>query len=748
LERRLAAILAADVAGYSRMMEADEAATLARLKTHIAEIIRPKVGSHHGTVVKTTGDGFLAEFASVVEAVECAVEIQRAMAEANIDVPDDRKIRFRIGINIGDIVIDEGDIFGDGVNIASRIEGLAAPGGIWVHRDVRSQVRNRLPLTFEDMGEVEVKNIARPLRVYKIVLDGSQPAQPAATPPAAKPRTRRSLAVTFGALVVVLLVGVGALVFSGWNPLRETPERTPIASVPTDKPSIAVLPFANMSSEVEQQYFADGLTEDLTTRLSSVSGLFVIARSSVQGYAAKTTKPQEVGRDLGVRYVLDGSVRKSGDRLRINANLVEAENAHQVWAEQYDRELTDIFALQDEVIGHIVSALAIKLTAVEEKQIARVPTENLEAYDYYLRAETEGYYRQDSFTYIRALNFYSKAIELDPKFADAYAGYARVAVEVWRNNSDQALPAPVARKRAYDAAGKALELDPTNARAHTVLAFLQLSDGRHEEAIASGKRAVELNPNDAEAHANLGMVLSFAGRPQEAIATIGNAMRLNPVPPAGLRLLAGMVFFNAQEYDRAIAELEPVVKAWPDAETPREYLSAAYALNGDTERARLQREALPGFSQANLAHYRLAYSDQYELRSDLEHLLKGLAAAGIPAWPFGFEGDPKDRVTGEQLEAISLGKTWEGYTPLGDEKKVPFILQVDAKSRVAYRGANTFLTGQARIENDQICMRFDGYYKGGWLCGDVFRDGAATTGTRGGYVYVLPDGLRYFLIKS
>lgn len=449
-----------------------------------------------------------------------------------------------------------------------------------------------------------------------------------------------------------------------------------------------------------------------------------------------------------MRYVLDGSVRKSGDRFRINANLVEADNAHQVWAEQFDRELTDIFALQDEVIGHIVSALAIKLTAIEEKQIARVPTENLEAYDYYLRAETEGYYRQDYLTYVRALGFYSKAIDLDPKFADAYAGYARVAVEVWRNNSDQALPAPVARKRAYDAAGKALELDPTNARAHTVLAFLQLSDGRHEEAIASGRRAVELNPNDAEARANLGMVLSYAGRQEEAIAAVDNAMRLNPMAPAGLRLLAGIVFFNAQLYDRAITELEQVVKAWPDAETPHEYLSATYALNGDAERARLQVEALPGLPQMNLAQYRVAYGDQYKLGTDLEHLLKGLAAAGVPEWPFGFKGDPKDRVTGEALKALALGQTWDGNIPLARERDAPFMLQIDTQSRVAYRGANTFLTGEARIENDQICLRFDGYYKGRWLCGNVFRDATNNSGSSQRYVYVLPDGLRYFSIKS
>jgi len=743
VERRLAAILAADVAGYSRMMEADEAGTLARLKGHLNELVRPAIAARHGTVVKTTGDGLLAEFPSVVEAVECAVEIQRGMIPRNAAEPDGCQIRFRIGVNLGDIILDDGDIFGDGVNVAARLEGLAEPGGICLHRDVRSQVRNRLPLAFEDMGEVEVKNIERPLRVYRIVLDGSAPPP---APAKRASRTKQGRLIPIGVATVLLLVLAGG---SAWLWFRQglTEEATPLAaSLPTDKPTIAVLPFANISSDAEQQYFVDGLTEDLTTRLSTVSGLFVIARTSVMGYAGKTVTPQEVRRDLGVRYVLDGSVRKSGDRLRINANLVEAENAEQVWAEQYDRQLTEIFALQDEVIEHIVSALAIKLTAVEEKQIARVPTENLEAYDNYLRAETEGYYRQDSLTYIRALGFYSKAIELDPAFADAYAGYARVAVEVWRNNSDQALPAPVARKRAYDAAGRALELDPTNARAHTVLAFLQLSDGRHEEAIASGKRAVELNANDAEAHANLGMVLSYAGRREEAISAIGNALRLNPMAPTGLRLLAGIVFFNAEQYDRAIAELEPVVEAWPDAETPREYLSAAYALNGDAERARLQVEAMEDIPQHNLAQYRLTYADQYNLSADLDHFLKGLAAAGLPEWPFGFKGDPKDRVAGQALKALLLGHTWDGYSPLGDERKAPFMLQVDAQSRVAYRGANTFLTGEARIENDQICMRFDGYFKGRWLCGAVFHDTKTTAGAGQGYVYVLPDGLRYFSI--
>jgi adenylate cyclase len=745
VERRLAAILAADVAGYSRMMEADEADTLARLKSHLGEIVRPTIANHRGNVVKTTGDGLLAEFASVVAAVECAVEIQRGMMERSATEADGRQIRFRIGINLGDIIIDDGDIFGDGVNIAARLEGLADPGGICVHRDVKSQVQHRLPIVFEDMGEVEVKNIARPLRIYRVKLDGAGIVA-RTTRPSTTRRTRRGV---YAVSAVVVLLAAIALLWYQW-PLGTTAETITQSApaLPDNKRSIAVLPFANMSNDPEQQYFADGLTEDLTTRLSGLSGLFVIARSSVLGYQGKVVKPQDVAHDLGVRYLLDGSVRKSGARVRINANLVEAATARQIWAEQYDRDLTDIFTLQDEVIGHIVSGLEVELTDLEQKHIARVPTENLEAYDYYLRAETEGYYRP---TIGRALEYYSKAIDLDPKFADAHAGYARVAVEVFRFDEDQVMPAPLARKQAYDAAGKALELDPNNSRAFTVLAILQQSDGRSEDAIKSATRAVSLSPNDAEARANLGLILSYAGRHEEAVTAVEEAKRLNPITPAGLRLLAGTVFFDARQYERAIAELEPVVAEWPSAETPREYLIAAYALHGEVDRAKTEVPKLPTIGQINLTEFRIVYGGSYALQADFDHLLDGLARGGVPQWPFGFVGRAEDRLTGSDLQVLVSNKTWTGESPIGPGKSAPFVLQIDAKNRVAYRSTSTFLTGESRLENERICMRFAGYQKNQWICGDVFRNNATNPGpvvSNKAFVYILPDGLRYFSVKS
>ncbi len=745
MERRLAAILAADVAGYSRMMEVDESGTLARLKAHLGEVLTPSITAHRGGIVKTTGDGLLAEFASVVEAVECAVEIQRSMAERNADKPEDQQTRFRIGINIGDIIIEDGDIFGDGVNIAARIEGLAEPGGICVHRDVRSQVQNRLPLFFEDMGEVEVKNIARPLRVYRIRFDGTKGQVPAAKKQARAPLRNwtapfallAALAITSATLFWTGVISIGNVGRNSANPL------------PVDKRSIAVLPFANIANDQEQQLFADGLTDDLTTQLSSISRLFVISRGSMLGYRGKAVEPRDVARDFGVRYVLEGSVRRLGNRLRINADLVDADSGRQLWAKQYDREITDLFALQDDVIGQIVSALAVELTDVEQKLIDRVPTSNLQAYDYYLRAESEGYYNNELETFGGALGFYAKAIRIDPNFADAHAGYARTAAEVYRLGFwDIVMPAAVAQKQAYDKASRALEIDPNNARAYTVLAILQLTDGRHAEAIQSARRAISLNPNDAEARANLGFVLAYSGQHEEAVIAIEQAMQLNPSAPPGFRLLAGIVFYVVGDNDRAATELEAVKAAWPNAQTMREHLAAIYAARGQFDKARREIASFPDFPFFNLASYRLTY-DSYMREEDLALHLERLKAAGIPEWPYGFQGRPEDQITGVALKNLVTAGTWSGNAPVGNNNNAPFMLQIDQENRVAYRGSNTFLTGVARIENDQACMKFEGYYQSRWICGRIYATkGTSSSAGNHEYVYVLPDGLRYFSVHG
>ena len=364
-ERRLAAILAADVAGYSRLMSRDEEGTLQRLKGHLGELIEPHIAAHRGRIVKRTGDGLLVDFASAVEAVRCAVAIQAGMADRNRGAPDEARIEFRIGINLGDVIIEGEDIYGDGVNIAARLEGLAEPGAIFVSRAVRDSVRDKLGVELEDLGERPVKNIARPVRVFRIgrANGAARPAAPA---------------------------------------------------VP-DKPSIAVLPFANMSGDAEQEYFSDGISEDLITDLSKVQALFVIARNSSFTYKGRSVKVQEIGRELGVRFVLEGSIRKAGNRVRITAQLVDAQSGGHLWADRFDRELTDIFATQDEVVHKIVEALAVKLSRVEEQDLKRGGTKNLEAYESWLRArQLLGIGTRETIAEAKALH--RRALELDPNF--------------------------------------------------------------------------------------------------------------------------------------------------------------------------------------------------------------------------------------------------------------------------------------------------------------------------------------------
>jgi adenylate cyclase len=381
VERKLAAILAADVAGYSRLMGADEEGTLRTLKRHRAELIDPKITEHHGRIVKTTGDGLLVEFPSVVDAVRCGAEMQLAMAARNRETPEERRIEFRLGVNLGDVIVDGGDIYGDGVNVAARLEGLAEPGGICISRAARDQVRDRLDLELEDLGEQNVKNIARPVRVFRVVLE------------------------------------------SGGGPPASALELP-------DKPSIAVLPFANMSGDAEQEYFAEGISEDIITELSRFNSVFVIARNSSFTYKGRDVKVQEVARDLGVEYVVEGSVRKAGNRVRVTAQLIEAASGNHLWAERYDRDLEDIFAVQDEVTQTVVATVAGRLEAAEMERTKRKPTERLAAYDYLLQGK-DLHHRVTKEANAEGLEMLEKAIELDPDFAEAHAWLACTLGQSW-----------------------------------------------------------------------------------------------------------------------------------------------------------------------------------------------------------------------------------------------------------------------------------------------------------------------------
>jgi TolB-like protein/class 3 adenylate cyclase len=509
--RRLAAILCADVVGYSRLMGADEVGTLARLNRHRDELIDPAIAHHRGRIVKTTGDGLLLEFASVVDAVQCAVQIQRAMAERNAGVAEDQRIEFRIGVNLGDIIVEGDDIFSDGVNVAARLEGLADPGGICIQRSVRDQIRDRLPLILEDMGEQQVKNIARAVRVFRVVLDEAEVEKsveraPARTTPA-KPWRRIALA---GGLAVVLAAAGVTVWLQPWQAADG-----PALALP-DKPSIAVLPFTNMSGDADQEYFADGISEDLITDLSKISGLFVIARNSSFVYKGKSVDVKQVGRALGVKYVLEGSVRRAGGRVRVTAQLIDATTGGHLWAERYDGSLADVFALQDEVTRKIIAELAVRLTPREQAGQSRKETASVPAHDAFLRGWAH-YLKATPADYAKAVPFLKQAVRHDPAYGRAYAALAAVyrtaRFRGWQGSLGMT---------PDDALEKAMEYLEKAARyptplAHRVASRMMTGQGAHDEAIEEARRAISLNANDPAGHFAMARALTY--QPVDEVCT-------------------------------------------------------------------------------------------------------------------------------------------------------------------------------------------------------------------------------------
>jgi len=564
VERRLTAILAADVAGYSRLMGVDEEETLARLKAHRREVVDPRIGEHRGRIVKTTGDGLLAEFASVVDAVRCAVEIQDGMAKRNADVPPDRRIEFRVGINVGDIIIDESDIFGDGVNVAARLEALAQPGGICVSRMTRDQVRDKLALTFEDLGEQQVKNIARPVRAYRIVTDAA--VRQAATPALGGRRRvlRRVIAAGTAALI---LLAIGAAASRRLYPPHPAPTAAGPPAAPSslpDKPSIAVLPFANLSGDPAQDYLADGLTDNLVDALAQNPGLFVIARNATLNYRGKAVAPQAAAKDLGVRYVLEGSVQKSGDRVRVTAQLIDAVNDNHLLSQKYDRDLTNLFALEDDLSLQIAGALDVQLRGGTIARGMAHDTRNLEAWESLVKA-TQTYFRFNPADAREAQRLAQRAVDLDPNYLAAWQFLAFTYFEQadlgWVQDRIAAL------NRARQLNDKVLQLDPASAGPYWLRARLEmlpdLPEYDPEAALRDARKSVELAPNDDPSHWTLGVVLFLLGHFDEAAAEFATTLRLNPHPYIWESGFHAVALSATGHYKEAVAEIEGEIAAQP-----------------------------------------------------------------------------------------------------------------------------------------------------------------------------------------
>ena len=586
VERRLAAILAADVAGYSRLMGIDEEGTLADLKGHLRAVVNPKITEHRGRIVKTTGDGMLVEFASIVDAVRCAVDIQRQMAERNIAIPAERRIEFRVGLNVGDIIIDDKDIYGDGVNIAARLENLAAPGGICVSRVVRDQVRDKLDFSFEDMGEQQVKNIARPVRTHRILLN-SAAAELGIADAAVSPSTR---------------------------------------AVP-QKPSIAVLPFANMSGDAEQEYFSEGIAEDIITNLSRNHAFFVISRSTSFTYKGPAVDVGKVARELGVRYVLEGSVRRAGNRVRITAQLIDGASGHHLWADRYDRDLADVFAVQDEIATNIIGAIAPGIISAEIQHAQRKDPGQLDAWDRIMRA----HWHLRRFTeadLAEARRLLGDAVALDPANAMALSDLALAnhfeAVFGWGDGT-----VAESRARFGDAARKAVAADDSDAAA---LAIYELFSGRHEEARRRLRRALDLDPNSVSAHGYLGTTEAFGGDYDAALLHLDEAIRLSPRDPLLIiwHLCKGWAALSAERYEETIEFTTQAAEANPEFPDVYAVLAAANGQLGSAAAARTALDELlrrmPGLTASD---DRL--SRPFAREVDRERFLEGLRKAGMPA---------------------------------------------------------------------------------------------------------------------
>jgi adenylate cyclase len=576
MERRLAAILAIDVVGYSRLMGMDEAGTLAALKSHRSELIGARIAEHKGRIFKLTGDGMLAEFPSVVNAVACAVEVQRGMHDRNAGVAQDRRIEFRVGINLGDVIVEDDDIYGDGVNVAARLESVAKPGGIAVSAAVRDNVGNRLDLQFEDLGALTLKNINRPVRVYGIPVDSSAI------------KTSRSAGEQ-------------------------------IDSPGSGKPSIAVLPFTNMSGDPEQEYFSDGITEDIITDLSKISGLFVIARNTVFTYKGRPVRVQQIAEELGVRFILEGSVRKVGSRVRVTGQLINGEDGGHLWAERYDRDLTDIFAIQDEIASTIVGQLKVKLLPEEKRVLEQAPTKSIEAYTFYLRGR-QFLHRHTRSYYVLAKRMFAKAVELDPLYARAYSGIAdcdaflflhyhvEISPESILATSAKALDLEGGLAEAHASRGLALSIcerypeamaefeqaiacDPKLFEAHYFHARACFAQGKIEQAARLFEKAADIKPDDYQSlilliqiYRSLGRTSEIEGIAREGLARAERELQLHPENPRPA-YLATTALLELGEPDRAKEWASRALAIDPDDILTQYNVACFYSLLGDTERA-------------------------------------------------------------------------------------------------------------------------------------------------------------------
>ena len=626
-KRKLTAILSTDGVGYSRLMEENEARTLDTLKSHL-QVIGSQVEKHRGRVVAIHGDSLLAEFESVVDAVQCAVEIQNELKARNEELPEESRMPFRIGINLGDVIEKDGNIYGDGVNVAARLESLADGGGICISRSVHDQVKNKLSVAYQSMGAHSVKNIAEPVRVYRVV---PGPVAFGNVIGRVWYRLKQWQKVAVAVVVAFLQVVGGIAVTKYMDRPGSSPgifsffrqqETLPLP----DKPSIAVLPFENMTGDPKQEYFTDGFTEQIITTLSKISSLFVISRNSSFTYKGKPVKVQKVSKELGVRYVLEGSIQKSGDRVRINVQLIDAISGQHLWAEIYDRSMKDIFVLQDEFILKILTALQVNLTGGEQARVWAKGTKNLEAYLKLMQAR-ESIIVGDEAANVRARKLIEETISLDPKYAQAYMYMGGTHSQGFLLGSSNS--AMDSMTQAIEWTQKALAIDDSLAEAHAWLGYFYTVINRHEEAIAEAEKAMSMDPNSAEVHFLAGVVLRISGKPEESIPVCKKSIRLEPFTPGIYYGNLGMAYFtNGTDCEEAVKACEKGLERAPEGMIVHFMATTVFSACGKEKEARKTAKELlrinPKFSAETFAN-KLPQKDQ----KDKDRIVEALRKAGL-----------------------------------------------------------------------------------------------------------------------
>ena len=738
--RRLAAIVAADVAGFSRLISADEEGTLAALRSYRTELIEPKVTEYRGRIANTAGDSFLIEFPSVVEALRCSVDVQRGMAKRNIDFPEDRQIRYRIGINVGDVVEQGTDLLGDGVNVAARLEGIADPGGIVLSNVAMEQVGGRVDVGFKDLGEQSLKNIPKPVRAHRVQLEKN-----IAPPPVAGSR-RRSWSLVAVATAIAALVVAGALWW--WQPWieRDTPTNTEnLTYALPDKPSVAVLPFQNMSNDPDQIYFADGIAEDIITDLSKISGLFVIARNSSFQYRGDSVNVKTVGRELGVKYVLEGSVRRSGDQVRINAQLIDASTGSHLWAERYDGKLDDIFATQDRVTTRIVDALSVKLAPDETVRLKRHGTDNAHAYDAYLKGWAH-FQKETPEDYTRAKAYLGVALKLDPNYQRAHAALASLYSEGERRNWGAALGASEPFELNILAIKHlAAVTDPYPAALRVRAYQTRIDDEDFDTAIAISREAVTLAPNDADAYIALAQNLTLADQADDAFPLIKKAMRLNPRYPVSYQSELARAYFFNDELERAVSEGREVIDKNPNIVEIYAIVISALGHLGKSDAAAAVIDALQNQrTKLNREPYfpKEVRREIYANPKQEAKLYDGLIMAGLQKLIDWQSVDTATRLSNEQARALLVGHKIVGFKNLGGAYSAMVAwsrrFRIDGEVREYDQYHDRETVGRFRFEEDKLCANWEG---GDADCWEIRKYPTPTPGYQNDYIGIDKDGI-------